>query len=127
MSNSNKNKDTINNIKYRGFLGIVQPLDDWKRFVATVEDVEPKIEVYGPDIVVLYMEFKNAVDKHLDEHGQNISSVKVKSSVQIEMSESFKQRIQSICKSNNISLDIFICQALENQLNDMLDKDAISF
>ena len=127
MSNSNKNKDTINNIKYRGFLGIVQPLDDWKRFVATVEDVEPKIEVYGPDIVVLYMEFKNAVDKHLDEHGQNISSVKVKSSVQIEMSESFKQRIQSICKSNNISLDTFICQALESQLNDMLDKDAISF
>ena len=127
MSNSNKNKDTINNIKYRGFLGIVQPLDDWKRFVATVEDVEPKIEVYGPDIVVLYMEFKNAVDKHLDEHGQNISSVKVKSSVQIEMSESFKQRIQSICKSNNISLDTFIYQALESQLNDMLDKDAISF
>ena len=125
MSNSNKNKDTINNIKYRGFLGIVQPLDDWKRFVATVEDVEPKIEVYGPDIVVLYMEFKNAVDKHLDEHGQNISSVKVKSSVQIEMSESFKQRIQSICKSNNISLDTFIYQALESQLNDMLDKDAI--
>ena len=127
MANSSEKKDTINNIKYRGFLGIVQPLDDWKRFVATVEDVEPKIEVYGPDVVVLYMEFKDAVDKYLEEHGQNVTRVKVTSNVQIEMSESFKQRIQSICKSNNISLDKFICQALENQLDEMWGKDVISF
>lgn len=101
-------------IRYRGFTGKVEPVNNWEKVHAVVEGVSPKLEVYAVDVAVLQEEFKKLIDKFLDDTKLDEANVNVADAIQIEVSEQYLGLLNYIANDYGITLKEFICKAFED-------------